>query len=192
MSDKREAVLSSALELFASQSFEGTAMPALAQNAGVGAGTIYRYFASKEDLGNAVFQRWKSELLRYLTDDFPRGLPVRKEFALLWRRLWQFAGDHPDALAFLEVHHHPEYLDATSRQLSEQVMKVGRAFIRRGQRVGEIRSADADVLIAMVFGAFVGMVKAGLGTVPEQIETSEEALWEMLKGPEERKGLTVE
>jgi TetR/AcrR family transcriptional regulator, repressor of fatR-cypB operon len=186
VTDKREAVLATALDLFSERTFEGTSMPGLAQQAGVGPGTIYRYFASKDELGNAVYQRWKAEMLRYLTEDVPRGLPARREFALLWQRLWQFAGDHPSALAFLETHHHPEYLDAQSRQLGEQVNRVGRSFIRRGQRLGEIKQADPDVLIALVFGAFVGMVKAGLGQDSVQVKQAEECLWEMLKGPEEK------
>ena len=186
VTDKREAVMAAALDLFAQQTFEGTSMPGLAGRAQVGPGTIYRYFASKEELGNAVYLRWKSELLRYLTEDAPRGIPVRREFSFLWQRLWQFATDHPEAVAFLETHHHPNYLDVQSQQISAKVADVARSFLLRGQRLGEIRSADADVLIALVFGAFVGMVKAGLGKDPSSITAAEEYLWEMLKAPEEK------
>jgi AcrR family transcriptional regulator len=42
--DKREAILGAALELFAERGFHGTAVPQIADKAGVGAGTIYRYF----------------------------------------------------------------------------------------------------------------------------------------------------
>ena len=48
MGDKREAVLGAALELFVERGFHGTTVPEIAERAGVGAGTIYRHFASKE------------------------------------------------------------------------------------------------------------------------------------------------
>src|SRR5688500_7489538 len=64
---KRDAVLAAALALFTERTYEGTPMPAVAQRAGIGVGTIYRYFPSKEALGNAVFQQGKREMLRYLT-----------------------------------------------------------------------------------------------------------------------------
>src|SRR5438067_8425981 len=42
--DKREAIMSAALELFVERGFYGTAVPEIAERAEVGAGTIYRYF----------------------------------------------------------------------------------------------------------------------------------------------------
>jgi TetR/AcrR family transcriptional regulator, repressor of fatR-cypB operon len=178
--------MSAALELFAEETFDGTSMPELAQKAHVGPGTIYRYFASKEELGNAVYLRWKSEMLRYLTEDAPRGIPVRREFSFLWQRIWQFATDHPEAIAFLETHHHPDYLDAQSLQISARVGEVARSFVLRGQRLGDIRRGDPDVLIALVFGAFVGMVKARIGYDPAQVTEAEECLWAMLEAREEK------
>ena len=44
-------------ELFTERGFHGTAMPLVAERAGVAAGTIYRYFDSKEALVDAVFQK---------------------------------------------------------------------------------------------------------------------------------------
>ena len=54
---KQDAILAAALQLFAQKGFHGTAVPDVAQLAGVATGTIYRYFSSKEALVNAVFQQ---------------------------------------------------------------------------------------------------------------------------------------
>ena len=61
--ERREAILAAALELFSERGFHGTAVPLVAEKAGVGAGTLYRYFESKEALVNALYQRWKGEFL---------------------------------------------------------------------------------------------------------------------------------
>src|SRR5262245_31156210 len=84
--DKREAILSAALELFAERGFHGTAVPLVAEKAGVGAGTIYRYFESKEALVNALFQQWKEAIGSAVLTDFPFQSPVREQFHAFFSR----------------------------------------------------------------------------------------------------------
>ncbi|HQM90514.1 MAG TPA: helix-turn-helix domain-containing protein, partial [Syntrophales bacterium] len=49
-SDKRDEILRAALELIAEHGFHGAPMAMVAERAGVGAGTIYRYFEGKDAL----------------------------------------------------------------------------------------------------------------------------------------------
>lgn len=182
--DKREAILDAALALFCEHTFDGTAVPLVAERANVGAGTIYRYFESKEALVNALYRRWKREMQRALVEGAPRGGTPRAEFAHLWRGLWRFATEHPQAFSFLEMHHHAPYLDAESRAVGAEIADGPRAFVRRAQRAGAIRQLDADVLIAMVFGAFTGLVKAGDGGAKfsaKAITETEACMWEMVR-----------
>ena len=62
--DKYEAILEAALPLFVERGFYGTAVPAVADRAGVAAGTIYHHFASKEAMVNALYRRWKESIAR--------------------------------------------------------------------------------------------------------------------------------
>ena len=48
--DKYKAILDSTLFLVSTYGFHGTSMAMIAEDAGIGAGTIYRYFKSKDDL----------------------------------------------------------------------------------------------------------------------------------------------
>jgi AcrR family transcriptional regulator len=157
----------------------------IAERANVGAGTIYRYFASKEALGNAVYRRWKSEMKRRLVDEAPEGVPAREGFAHWWRALWTFATEHPRELAFLENHHHAGYIDAESAAVGKTLHHGARAFVRRAQRSGDVVQADPDVLIAMVMGAYRGLATAlreqGKTPTPRLISESEERAWEMLR-----------
>lgn len=54
---KRRRILEAAAELFNEQGFEDTTTAAIARRAGVGAGTLYLYVDSKEDLLVAVFRQ---------------------------------------------------------------------------------------------------------------------------------------
>src|SRR5437868_1505886 len=120
-SDKREAILSAALELFVERGFYGTAVPEIAERAAVGAGTIYRYFDSKEALVNAIYREQKLQFGQVALDDFPVGAPTREQFRVLWARMARFAIEHPSSFVFLELHHHARYLDGASRAIEQRM-----------------------------------------------------------------------
>jgi AcrR family transcriptional regulator len=185
VSDKRAAILAAALELFNERSFNGTPIPLVAERAGVGAGTIYRYFDSKEALGNAVFRACKTALQRHLLERIRGGLSPREDFRAMWRGLWEFFRDHPAAFQFLETHNHDSYLDAESVATSEAMFVSICDFVRSGQSTGVLRQGAPAVLIAMAFGAFIGLVKesaAGRFDLTESVvDAGEEIVWKMLR-----------
>lgn len=157
---KRGAVLDAALELFEERTFHGAAVPLVAERAGVGAGTIYRYFESKEVLVNELFRSWKAELAAVLAPAAEAADAV-EGFDLYWRALVDFTLAHPAAFAFLEMHRHQPYLDEASRAVTADLDVRIEAFIRRHQRQGALRPGDPAELVALVLGAFVGLVRAG-------------------------------
>ena len=183
--DKREAILDAALELFAERTFEGTPVPLIAERAGVAAGTIYRYFENKEALVNALYRRCKGELRDVLAGAIATGTTHEERFRLLWRGQWLFAAEHPHALAFLETQHHEAYLDAESHALSGDIEVAAVAYVRAAQADGTIRNAPPEMLIALAFGAFVGMVKqAGPGGLlfdEDAARASADVMWSALR-----------
>jgi AcrR family transcriptional regulator len=181
---RRDAILDAALALFGERSFDGTPVPLVAERAGVGAGTIYRYFESKEALVNAVYRRCKLELLDALTRDLPADPSPRQEFRWLWCGLWAFASERAPAFRFLETQHHARYLDAESGRVAEALDAPILDFIRRGQQADEIRALAPEILGALVLGAFVGLFKAAqagsLELSPAVLAGSEQAAWDMI------------
>jgi len=184
----REAVLDAALAVFTEHTYGGAAMSTLASRAGVAVGTIYRHFPSKEALGNAVYLRWKVQLAEHLFGDAADSTnaagSIRAEFSGIWRGLLRFAAAHPDAFAFLELQQHAGYLDAQSIEVARRIDQAGVAFVVRGQQAGEIRDGDPDVLVALVYGAFVGLaatVRAGAELGEQRIQLAEDAVWDMLR-----------
>ena len=184
IADKREAILGAALDLFSERGFDGTAMPTVAERAGVGAGTIYRHFDSKEALGNAVFRQCKLAMQDYVLARRKPGLTAREEFRGMWQGLWDFLREQPAACRFLETQGHATYLDEASRAISEAVFVSITDFVRRGQAAGAIREASPAVIISMALGAFIGLVKeadAGRFLLDDTvIEEAELLIWDLV------------
>ncbi|MFB7614536.1 TetR/AcrR family transcriptional regulator [Kitasatospora sp. NPDC056181] len=186
--DLPQSLIDAAIALFAERTYEGTQMPAVAQRAGVGVGSIYRYFPSKEALGNAAFQHAKRALLDQLAETLAEGGPagsVREEFGRFWRGFTRYASERPEAFAFLEHQQHDTFLAPESVELAAEIDRVATDFIARGQVAGEIREGEADQLVALAVGAFAGLVRlrrpGGLAALgPGDIDRAEAAVWDLL------------
>lgn len=183
--DKADAILEAALDAFVARGFHGTTVPVIAERAGVGAGTIYRYFASKEAVVNELFRRHKAELARRMLDRFPMEAPARDQFRELWYRMVAFVEEQPKAFSFLELHHHADYLDDRSRAMEQRMTDFGVSFIQRAQARHELKPISPLLLIGVVLGAFTGVVrKAWEYDFPLDAETwahAEQCAWEAIR-----------
>jgi len=184
-SDKREAILDAALALFAERGFYGTAVPLVADKAKVGAGTIYRYFPSKEALANALFQRHKRALGETILRDFPFDAPFREQFHHFWTRVCRYAAENPVALQFLELHHHTSYLDETSRAIEVQLLGTAKGVIAQAVSQQILKPVAPELLMAIVWGSFRALVQGGceglLRLDDETIAQAEACVWEALR-----------
>src|SRR5688572_1036316 len=158
--DRRESILDAALACFVERSFHGTAIPQIAEKAEIAAGTIYHYFDSKEALVNALYRTWKSTIAQRVFTAFPQAAPVREQFRVMWNEMVAFAVGAPQAFAFIELHNHATYLDGESLAIDRQVKDFTAAVIVRAQADRLVKPLDARVLMELMFGAFVGMMRA--------------------------------
>jgi AcrR family transcriptional regulator len=185
-----DRVLDAALAAFTEGTYGGTSVPQVAARAGIGVGTIYRSFTGKESLANAVFRRAKAGMLDHLTRAVA-GLPddarARERVLAVWSGLAAYAEADPAGFAFLEHQQHEAYLDEESAALSARVEVLAVELVREGQAAGDLREGDPAVLVALVFGAFVGLTKhfrsLGTGPDPATVAATGEAAWHLVAAP---------
>lgn len=179
--DKRARLLDAALALFERQGFDGVAVPEIARAAGVATGTVYRYFATKEALVNALYLRWKTAYNTAVLAPLDAGLTPRAMFGVYWQRMAGFAQTHPRAVRFLDLHFHKSYLDAQSLAAHTAYRVAAAEFVRSAREVGAIRALSPQLVVALFWGASVGLTKfAHEGVLIFDAHTSaemEEMLW---------------
>jgi len=66
--DKRTEIFNSARELFYSQGFKDTNISDIAKMTGIGVGTFYKYYSSKEELFCEIYLKENHELKKYLLE----------------------------------------------------------------------------------------------------------------------------
>jgi len=182
--DRRESLLEAALACFVERGFYGTAMPQIADKAGVAAGTIYHYFDSTEVLVNTLYRSWKTVVAQRVFKAFPQDAGPREQFRVMWHEMIAFAMDQPTAFAFIELHNHASYLDDESRTVDRNLKDFARGVIQFAQAQGLLKPIDATVLMELIFGAFVGMMRAHwerrIELSEAVISQAEEACWDAI------------
>jgi AcrR family transcriptional regulator len=181
---KREDVMNAALDLFVERGFYGTAVPEIADKAGVGAGTIYRYFPSKEALVNELYRQEKMRFGASVIDGFPTG-NARELFRTLWMRMAKFAVENEKSFVFLELHHHARYLDAESQALEKRMTGLFTNVIIAAQSRGELKVGSPQLFMGLVMGAFIGVIRSCVEVEAKASQAdwklAEQCVWEAIR-----------
>jgi AcrR family transcriptional regulator len=106
---KPDLILDAALQLFAENGFHSAPMSRLAQMAGVGVGSIYRYFKDKNHLVHAVFEHVDQALTAMLAASFDPDLSDRDQLTSMLTHLIYYLHSHPLKFRFLEQYYSSPY-----------------------------------------------------------------------------------
>src|SRR5689334_1025348 len=92
--EKRQAILDSAAALVAGQG-NGAATAKIAAGAGVAEGTLFTYFASKDELLNQLFLDIEADLAKAMLDAYPTDAEPRVRARHLWDRYLDWGAANP-------------------------------------------------------------------------------------------------
>ena len=143
-----ERVLDAALALAAASGLRHVTMDEVAVRAGVGRMTVYRRFASRQTLVDALAVRECRRCLARLADAVDPGAPVIERAASLFAAVLELCDEHPLLARLARVE--PDALLYELTRDGSQVLGLIRDFlvgeIRVAQAAGEWPEADPAVL----------------------------------------------
>jgi AcrR family transcriptional regulator len=153
-------LLASALELFVDKGYAGTRLEDVAAHAGVSKGTLYLYFANKEDLFKAVV---RDNVVARISETADEALRFDGSSAELLRRLitawWRDYGDSAAGglgkLIMAESGNFPEIARFFLEEVIEPWHAVLATAIARGMERREFRKVDPAILVRVVTAPLV-------------------------------------
>lgn len=171
LGETRERIVDAALKLVARHGYGGTGIPAIAAEAGLSTGAIYRYFPSKAELFDEVFRRASqreidvcAEAARHPGTAAERIYAVVEVFsrrALKGRRLaWALLAEPVDPL-----------VEADRRRYRSPYRDIFMGIIEDGMCAGELPRQDATLAAAAMTGA---LVEALLGPLAPQARKADQ------------------
>ena len=160
--DKRDEIVRAALELIAENGFHGAPMAMIADKAGVGAGTIYRYFENKEVLINELYQELEQRFYAYLMQGYYPDKPIRERFIHLGTAILRYCISNPLDFRYLEQFHNSPYgvvhrRDKIFGEADEQ--DVYRELFEEGVAQQVIKELPLVVLFALAFGPLITVAR---------------------------------
>ena len=115
--DKRKAIILAALKLFVLHGVHAVTIADIAQEAGVGIGTVYRNFDSKESIIQQIWIWQKEEEATFVFKDFKATGTIHEQFNFLWKRVIKYFVAHPMEFQF-------SYQFASSPILTREIHEI--------------------------------------------------------------------
>jgi len=166
-------LLAAALELFVEKGYAATRVEEVALRAGVSKGTLFLYFATKEELFKAVvreniagrFPEWHAEFEAY-TGSTPDML--RYAMLMWWQRVGATPASGITKLMMSEASNFPELAAFYQQEVIEPGHELIRRILQRGVDRGEFRPFDLEHGIFMVLAPMIFLMtwKHSLGACP--------------------------
>ncbi|MGE6632198.1 TetR/AcrR family transcriptional regulator [Bacillus sp. NPDC077027] len=180
--EKKEQIMQASLELFIERGFDGATMPMIAKKANVGAGTIYRYFESKEALVNILYQKSLASFINKIETGCPDPqTDIRGFFRHIFYCLVRFTKENPYGLYFLEIDKRSHFLDEESKVKMQSLLDNLLMIFEQGKKDGIHPNLSGKTILSIVFGAFVQLHKQIQSDEKEPtlefIEDIEHCLW---------------
>ena len=160
--EKRDEIVRAALELIAENGFHGAPMAMIAEKAGVGAGTIYRYFENKDVLINQLYRELEERLCAAVMEGYSPEKPIRERFLHLGTAILRYCISNPLDFRYLEQFHNSPYGVAHRRdkifgEADEQ--DVYRELFEEGVAQQVIKDLPIVVLFALAFGPLIAVAR---------------------------------
>ena len=167
--DNRRALLDAARRLFDERGYR-VPLSAIARDAGVGQGSLYRHFPTRLDLALAVFEENYAELETLATADTAPG-----SFGRLWQRVLELT---LVSTAFIELAVDARH-ELDDAGLGERLRRMLEAPLLRAQAAGEVDAGvsvdDLGLVLRMAYGVLVtetdaAAARAGLQRALELVD----------------------
>ncbi|MBC7248520.1 MAG: TetR/AcrR family transcriptional regulator [Actinobacteria bacterium] len=161
--EREKQIKQAALRLFSRRGFHHTTIADIAEEAGLGKGTIYWYWRSKEELAFALVEDMLDAFLALIREEQGREGPFHEKMRRLvdaaadlyaqekehCRLLWKFRADRHYIF-------NQEYVRAVTSYYQEMRTHLS-AMVRRALEDGEIAGIDPDRAALIILGITEGL-----------------------------------
>jgi len=137
----KKAILAAAMELFSIHGFEKTSIAQLARTAGVGKGTVYGYFQTKQDLLLAFCEDEIEYIHEQLNSRTNQNAPVFEQLMTVFMAEFEYVTRNPEfgRLYMQETVFPKKLLADKHREGENKFFEMIFPILQRGQERGEIR-----------------------------------------------------
>lgn len=153
--EKQTDILKAATRVFSEHGFDGAKMESIAKEAGIGKGTIYEYFESKERLFEEILKFSMEEFRHGLRNSIDQGWTIEEKILNCSRYSVEFLNSHMDIVQIVMQ------VNTLSKEVRVQlfvehsaILKLYKEMVHEAKRKGELREdLDEELATFCIAGA---------------------------------------
>jgi TetR/AcrR family fatty acid metabolism transcriptional regulator len=152
MTATAERMLDAASSLFAQRRYHEVRMEDIAQHARVGKGTLYRYFADKEDLFLAIIDRAGRQLMEQVTVAVAQAGSIPAQLEAFACTAIEYFNAHPNLFDLIQRSEVTLGSSTPWHQVRRQIHEMVRRIFEQGRKSGVLVEHDPDLAALMLVG----------------------------------------
>lgn len=160
--ERRQAILEAAIPLFTANGFSATSISEIAKAAGVSHGTVFLYFATKEELFRAALVEPLEEAEQhFLSIATWSGTPLERIRRMVHEQVYTFSRKQSYLRLTQYVLGQPERFPELAQHLyafSRRYQETLRPIVEEGQALGELAPSHAQATVVAYFAYLNGLM----------------------------------
>jgi len=152
--DKRLRIIQAATAVFSRKGFHKARVEEIAEEAEIGKGTVYEYFASKKELFLEMIFYAHQKYREFLEQELSKAKTFYDGLQRLFEVTMQFMQRHKE-MALVLMADHPmidEEIHKALRQKEQEQLRFMTGILQDVTRRGEIRPVNIQAAIMVIFG----------------------------------------
>lgn len=168
MHQKRQLIIAAAIEVVASEGLRKATTAAIADRAGLGEGTLYRYFKNKEELFLCGAEQAGVTISEALLENYDPGYPVYTQYVRLCNDFLLCGLKNPHLFQYLEQYRNaPQGADFNRHLYSEIEQAKGRKFayyplnaiLQEARKQEIVKNYPLQVLASLTTGPLIFILR---------------------------------
>ena len=157
---KRDAILNAMLDVVVERGFHDAPMSLIAERSGASAGVIYHYFASKEEIIQALYERVRVLKRASLLEGYSPEMDAKEAFIHVAMNSYHFYRRHLRELRFLDQYESAGFICVPEKNAAHDVEKTDfeRRF-RSRSKGGFLNELPPEVIQEMTLGLVARLAK---------------------------------
>ena len=154
MKPKRKKIFNAAVKKFSENGTTATTMKEISQEAGVGKGTLYRYFDNKEDLVSSLLSYGFKEMTEEIRDEIAEVETARQKINKAVEVQLKFYKEESDFCRFLtrEFWGYKDKFEENIKEIRSDYTVMIEEIIAEGIREEEFEDVDVEIAAVSLLG----------------------------------------
>jgi len=180
--DKRKAIIDAALTLITINGFHGTSIKMIATEAKIATGTIYIYFANKEEMISGIYEEVGLEINEIINKNLSANSSIHQNFLTIWAAILEYYINDPRKPEFVTQYTYSPYI---TNKFSTLLFAPIENFFEKAKHLQKIKDLPISALIALSHSPITSLVRMAkyekIQLENIEVQQYSEACWDAIK-----------